>query len=232
MEASHHFHMYCICSKSVPNPRRISETNQSSIQYHAAIVNLFRPLLGLDQLPGSIHDCLKEIAVDNALRGLEILQTYRKLYTCRYQLPFQSFSLFHMCDLLIRFSPAQPPATDVVRFCLEVLKECADGKGAFAVCGPLQEMFRQSAIECNVALPDDLGNLMISPSPYGSDSMLDAYTRLSYVQPASRITEHLDASFAQDFSTEWQKLFDGTHSPRKEQSPSSERSMQISSLLN
>lgn len=170
--------------------------------------------------------------MDNALRGLELLDTYRRLYTCRYQLPFQCFALLHMCDLLIRFSPAQPPATDVVHFCLEVLKECADGRGGFSICGPLQEMFRQSVVECDIPLPDDLLTLMGPPSRYGPDSMLDAYTRLSYVQPVDRITEHLDATFARDFTTEWQNFFETTPSPGKEHSLSSDRSMQISSLLN
>lgn len=170
--------------------------------------------------------------MDNALRGLEILDTYRRLYTCRYQLPFQSFALLHMGDLLIRFSPARPPAIDVVHFCLEVLKECGDRPGGFAICGPLQEMFRQSAVECGVALPDDLLNLMGPPSQYSPDNMLDAYTRLSYVQPVERVTDHLDPTFARDFMTEWQHLFATRLSLGKEASPGSERPMQISSLLN
>ena len=170
--------------------------------------------------------------MENALRGLELLDTYRRLYTCRYQLPFQSFSLLHMCDLLIRFSPTQPPAVDVVHFCMDVLKECLDGPGGFNVCGPLQEMFRQSAVECNVPLPDDLLILMGPPSQYSPDNMLDAYTRLSYVQPVERITDHLDPTFAQDLLAEWQNFVEATLSPGKEDSPSSERSMQISSLLN
>ena len=170
--------------------------------------------------------------MDNALKGLEILDTYRRLYTCRYQLPFQSFYLLHMCDLLIRFSPTRPPATDVVHFCLAVLKESADGRGGFSICGPLQEMFRQSAVECGVPLPDDLLNLMGPPSQYSPDNLLDAYTRLSYVQPAGRITDHLERTFAQDFVTQWQDIFDTSLSAGKEDSPSSERSMQIASLLN
>lgn len=170
--------------------------------------------------------------MDNALRGLEILDTYRRIYTCRYQLPFQSFSLLHMCDLLIRFSPTQPPAADVVQFCMEVLKESTDGRGGFKICGPLQEMFRLSAVECGVPLPDDILDLMGPPSQYSSDDMLDAYTLLSYVQPVSRITDHLDETFAHDFPAEWQNIFEAPFSAGKEGSPGSERSMQISSLLN
>jgi len=167
--------------------------------------------------------------VENATKGLETLDAYRKLYTCRYQLPFQTFCLLQMCDLLIRFSPAQPPAKDVVYFCLEALKESSNGRGGFTICGPLQEMFRQSAVECSIPLPKDLYDLMGSSSQYSLDNLLDAYTRVSYVQPVSQITDKLDATFAQDWAEEWQKLMETSTSARKRDGG---RSMQIMSLLN
>ncbi|KAI9879267.1 MAG: hypothetical protein M1830_009068 [Pleopsidium flavum] len=202
------------------------------IQYHAAIVRLFRPFLGLDQLHVPARNRLREVAVENATKGLETLDAYRKLYTCRYQLPFQTFCLLQMCDLLIRFSPAQPPATDVVHFCLETLKESSDGSGGFTICGPLQEMFRQSAVECGIPLPEDLHDLMGSSSQYTLDNLLDAYTRVSYVQPVAQITDKLETTFTQDWDEEWQRLVETSPSAGKRESVRSDKSMQITSLLN
>lgn len=120
-----------------------------------------------------------------------------------------------------------------MRFCLEALKESADGRGGFAVCGPLQEMLRRCAVECGTPMPGNLGDLMV-PGDYGPDRLLDACTRLSYTQPMDQIVSNIDEEVAQTFAEEWRKFVEGLGDNESESSEKSvgEKSMKIGSLLN
>ncbi|KAI9821198.1 MAG: hypothetical protein M1827_003932 [Pycnora praestabilis] len=203
------------------------------IQYFTALVNLFRPLLALESFSAPAHEHLRAIAVKYAKRGLDMVETYRGLYTCRYQPSLQTFCVLHMCDLLIKYNSVDPTATEVVRFCLTVLKESADGQGGFSVCGPLQETFRQAAVEYGVALPDDLDELMVCPpSQYSPDDVLDACTRLSYAQPVNQVNMNFESTMADDFAEEWREFIEGYGSVADVPNSSAGRSMHIGSLLN
>jgi len=180
---------------------------------------------------GAARQQAMDITIDHARRSYEAHRLYKELYSCRCQPSIQSFCLLHACDVLIRFSRTQPSATTVVENCLLYLKEAADGRGGFSVCGPLQEMFRRSAIECHVRLPDNIYELMGEDTNYTSEMLLDASTRLSYRQPVERVVANMEDTISADFV---QQLGDGIkalngHGGR---AASNIRKIQIDELLN
>ena len=202
------------------------------------MVHLFRPLLDLKALPEASMDHIKALTVENAWRGLEIQRKYRKLFTCRLQPSLQNFALLHCGDALVRFANSSVDATEVVQFCLGALKESADGRGGFGVCGPLQEMFRRTAVECEVPLPYNITDL-VGTEQYGADQLLDACTRLSYTQPTTQVVSNFDEGVVQHFAEEWRRLVEGDRDDESEhdgsiseRSNTSERYMKIDSVLN
>lgn len=213
--------------------------NKLSMQYCAAVVLLFRPLLHLKALPEATMNHIRTLTVEYAWQGFELQRRYRRLYTCRYQDSLQNFSLLHFSDALFRFAPSEVDGKEIVRFCLEVLKEAADGRGGFAVCGPMQEMLRRCAVECEVPMPENLGELM-GQEHYGPDQLLDACTRLSYTQPIDQIVSNLDEEVAQTFAEEWRKFVEGpgddesqsSEATRISEKSAGEKIMKIGSLLN
>ena len=184
-------------------------------------------------------DHLKALTVEYAWQGLEIQRKYRRLFTCRYQPSLQNFSLLHFGDALFRFALSEVDGKEIVEFCLDALKESADGRGGFAVCGPLQEMFRRCAVECGVPMPDNLDDLL-SKEQFGPDKLLDACTRLSYTQPIDQIVSNIDEEFAKTFAAEWRKFVEGpgdeesvsSEATRLSEKSAGERYMKIGSLLN
>ena len=134
----------------------------------------------------------------------------------------------HLCDALVRYSPNEPKAPEVVIFCLEVLNQTREG---FAVCGPLQELFRQTAVECNVEIPNELRYLVGTLNHYDMDSILDACTRLSYTQPLDQILRHIDPNIGRDWNEEWRKFIVERQGQARRPS-SSGRYLQIGNILN
>ncbi|MCJ1248761.1 hypothetical protein MMC30_005980 [Trapelia coarctata] len=201
------------------------------IHYHTAVIHLFQPLLYLPNFTGTARQQVMDITIDHARRSYEAHRLYKELYSCRYQPSVQSFCLLHAGDILIRLSPTQPSATTVVENCLLYLKEAADGKGGFPVCGPLQEMFRRSAVECNVRLPDNVYELMGEDTNYTSEMLLDACTRLSYRQPVERVVANMEDTVSADFTQQLGEQIKAlnAHAGR---SAADTRRIQIDELLN
>jgi hypothetical protein len=142
-----------------------------------------------------------DVIIYHARKCYEALRAYKELYTCRFQPSLQTFCLLTACDILIRYSPKCPDSTGVVECCLEYLKETADGASGFALCGPLQEMFRRSAVECGVKMPDNLEELM-GQRTYGPESMVDATLSLTYKQPVMSLVSGLESKLGGDFATD------------------------------
>ncbi|MCJ1320984.1 hypothetical protein MMC15_006325 [Xylographa vitiligo] len=201
------------------------------IAYHTAQIHLFQPFLHSSDFSGPVRQHIMSITVDHARKAYEAMVLYRELFTCRYQPSLQTFYLLHVCDVLVRFSPSQPSSSDVVQFCLENLRETADGRGGFAICGPLQEMFRRTAEICGAPIPEDLENIMGSGVEYTTEDFLNACTRLSYKQPVENIILNMDRHITIDFAHEWKELIDT--SGDSSTGPSERvKSMRIDNLLN
>ncbi len=200
------------------------------MQYNTAIVLHFLPLLHLNCLSGATRDTVKAIVLSNARSGVEALEQHRRLYSSRYQMPLMAFCCLHLCDVLIRYSPSEPNAPDVVSFCLEVLQA---NRAGFAICGPLQELFRKTAVECHVALPRNIRELM-KPAPfYGVDDILDACTRISYTQPYEQIGRFIDPDIAEHWDDDWRQIIAPLASaPSRQVAGDGGKVMHINWLLN
>ena len=165
--------------------------------------------------------------IHHARSGMDILDHARRLYSSRYHMPLLTFCTLHLGDALVRHSPKEPPASLVVEVCLKTIQETRAG---FAICGPLQELFRRTATECGVALPDYIDDLM-GPSKYTVDQILDACTRLSYTQPFDQVLRHILPTVADNWSDEWRRIIIApSRAPRRQSS--SGKYLQIGSLLN
>ena len=165
--------------------------------------------------------------IHHARCGIDILDHSRRLYSSRYHMPLMTFCTLHLGDALVRHSPQEPPASIVVEFCLSTIEETRAG---FALCGPLQELFRRTAIECGVDLPDNIDALM-GPIQYAVDQILDACTRLAYTQPLDQVLRRILKTIADEWSFEWRRLIIAPGGVPRRQS-SSGRYLQINSLLN
>jgi hypothetical protein len=133
---------------------------------------------------------------------------YRELFTNRYQPPFHSFSLVHLCDLLIRYGD-RSKIQDVIQFCLETLSEALPG---FPIIGPLQAMFCESVLLCGYKLPANVEQMMGGRSwqSFSREEKLDCCERLTYLQPNDMLAERLDQDIGSNFEEEW-KAFIESH---------------------
>lgn len=199
-----------------------------SVIYHTAVLQHLIPLYHSKYFSSADSNELRRMATYHARCGLELLEHSRRLYTTRYQTPLLSFCILHLGDFLIRHSPADPPATDVVVFCLEMLSKTSAG---FAICGPLSALFRGTAKECGIPLPKDLDDRVGEPREYTIDDILDACTRLTYVQPIEQILRHMDRSVVDDWATEWQKQVVNPSEQHQRQDSFGRNYMAIESLL-
>jgi len=200
------------------------------VQYHTALVLLFLPLLHVESFPTSTRHELKRILLASAKAGLKILEQSERLYSCRYQLPLMAFCTLHMSDVLIRYSPSEPHAPEVVEFCLRTLQANRPG---FAICGPLQDLFRKGAVECKVQLPSNIRELMKPSRHYSVDDILDACARISYTQPTEQIVRYIDEGIAENWEEKWRTFIGQVDAALSRQfSGGSERVMHINWLLN
>ena len=187
------------------------------------------PLLHSGLFSPDDHADLVRIVVFHARSGVELLAHARRLYSARFFLPLVGFCLLHVCDSLIRFSPRDPPASDTVEFCLEVLQQNSSG---FALCGPLQSLFCQTAEECGVQLLDETRAVMGLYDHFVMDDILDACTRLTYRQPIDQILLRIDPEIANDWPGEWQRQVVVAIGQARRASSFSGRYMQIGNVLN
>ncbi|KAL9607656.1 MAG: hypothetical protein Q9167_007452 [Letrouitia subvulpina] len=197
--------------------------------FHTAVIQHINPMLECGHFTGENLERLREIVVYHAQGAIETLEHYRQLYSTRYLMPLMAFCIVHVGDALVRHSPNQPPAADVVEFCLRLLDEAGVG---FPICGPLQELFRRTAVECNVPMPKTVDHT----GRYGMDDILDACTRLDYKQPLDQSVRHVDSRVAQDWPEVWEAV---VNSPERPEALASSRRyskgdsvLPIDSLLN
>ncbi|KAI4086429.1 MAG: hypothetical protein LQ344_007565 [Seirophora lacunosa] len=202
------------------------------VQFHVAVVQHLTPLLQSNLFDGPNLDELRRLVVKHAQEGIVILEHMHQLYTGRFLMPLLSFCTIHLGDPLVRYSPDDPPAANVVEFCLGLLQQASPG---FPINGPLQELFRRTAVECGASLPPNVEQLTGQLGNYGMDDILDACTRLDYKQPVDQSVRHVDENIADDWPSKWEQIVDG---PERPQSPDStrkaspsEKHLRIESLL-
>jgi len=199
-----------------------------SVQYHTALVQHFSPLLYSGFFSGNDQEELCRIIIFHARSGFEVFEHSRRLYSSCFPMPLLIFCLIHLCDALVRLSPKEPPAQEVVRFYLEISQQ---NRANFPLCGPLQSLFLQTVEECGIHLPPELCDIIDSFNHFFLDEILDACTRLTYTQPLDQILPYLDPAIARDFNREWDmQVVNRPKPPRRESS--SGRYLQIGNLLN
>ena len=201
-------------------------TINRSIQYHTAVVQHMCPLLHCDYFEGRDRDGILHLVIENAQMGLRLLELSRDLYSSRFSMPLTTFCTIHLCDALMRYSPQQPPAGQVVSFCLNLIQQPSPG---FGIRGPAQELICRTAIELGLDLPEDVRSHVGTPAKYSIDDILDACTRLSYRPPLAQTTRQMDPAIAKTWSAEWEKR---VHEPDSPTVTSGGRDMRINSLLN
>lgn len=206
-------------------------TGDPSIQYYTALVHLFQPLLSLAQTPRASHEAINDLLFKYAREGLALLIQYRKAYGTFHQSPLQLFCMIHICDAIVSHDGHGGDTLDTIRFCIESLE---DAKFGYPVAGPLQRMFANRLIECNISLPNDLENLVGSPHIYQLEDLLNVCARSSYTPPITQLLQNFKPSLAQDFMDEWQAAYD-QHPQTNLENPTAvpnQRSMHIDTLLN
>lgn len=152
----------------------------------------------------------------------------------------------HFCEVIgryfagvpVRDGSSQKTASAALQIGLETLMMSRQG---FPICGPMQELLKQTAITHNVRQPDNIQELMAShrqsKAEYKTDDFIDACTRPTYVQPASSIHAKYSPTFASDWALEARKydsqMFEGPGIVRSsEEERGAQNLMQIRNLLN
>ncbi|KAL8727169.1 MAG: hypothetical protein Q9166_006206 [cf. Caloplaca sp. 2 TL-2023] len=178
-----------------------------------------------------LHECfdgpnsqeLRRLIIQHAQSGVEILEHCRRLYSTRYLMPLLSFCIVHLGDALIRYSPHDPLAANMVEFTFGLLQQASVG---FPICGPLQELFRRTAIECGAKLPPHIDEIIGPFGAYGVDDILDACTRLDYKQPTDQSVRHVDTNIGVEWAHKWEEI---VNNPDRPAAPPSTRKMSVSS---
>ena len=176
---------------------------KNSIQYHTALVQLFTPLVLCQRFSGQSLQEIQSLIAYHARCGLNLLEQAKQLYSCRYHVPLVEFCTILLGHGMIHYSPNQPPAAQTVQFCLDVLQQ---GSPGFSICGPLQQMFCDTAKDLQIPLPSNVEEMMGPAARFTVDDLLDACTRLSYAQPIDEITRYIDNDIQRNWSEQWQRL--------------------------
>ena len=148
---------------------------------------------------------VRQLVVQHALAGWDVMEHSRRLYSARYAMPLAAFCMMRFGDALLRYAPDRSRPQDVVVKIFTILQEAHPG---FPLCGPLQEMFRSIAVECHAPLPSDVETIM-GNTRYGIDAILDACMRLKYSEPFDQISKFIHPLIASEWRTEWMKLIVG-----------------------
>lgn len=177
-------------------------TRLSSIQYHTAALQHLDPLIESGHFNGSDLVEMHRLAAWHAMSGIEILVASKNIYTSRFSLPIDTFCVVLLCDGLMKHLGNSPMALDAFKHSLGILQQTRSG---FGLCGPLQKLLAQRAHNFGIGVPADMQELADSFDHYEIDDVLDACTRLSYVQPYDQFLHHIDPNIAAEWKDEWSK---------------------------
>ncbi|MCJ1397562.1 hypothetical protein MMC11_000756 [Xylographa trunciseda] len=217
-------------------PEEIARTDEESqplphvlalhIQYNVAIIQLLAPLAASGYFHEEDDRHIRNTLTNHARTGLNLVAHGNRLYSSRYGMPITAFCILHLGDALMKYSSDESLAQNVLTFCLDILQQ---NRAGFPLCGPLLQMFLQNAKQRGIEPDQDVDARAGSHDRYGVDQILDACTRLEYSQPVDQIKRYIDRNIGEDWTEEWNKQMD---QPRPRRQSTTDRSMQITSLLN
>jgi hypothetical protein len=193
---------------------------------------MFLPLIESEYFAPRQVERFRRIICSHAKDGLVLLKDSRKMKTCRYLMPLTSFCIAHLGYALVRYDDASQ-ASEVAEFTLETLQL---NKSGFAICGPLQQMFRDAIADQEIVLSEDLERRLGPIDQYDIDAVLDACTRLTFLQPTEQIVQWVHRNIGEEWDIEWNKeIWDKLPqlpAPKKRQDSRGASAMEISNLLN
>ncbi|KAF5877651.1 putative c6 transcription protein [Botrytis fragariae] len=175
--------------------------------YATAVVQLLYPLLDFGLFDTS---CLSSIVWQHAQQGLAVVDSYRAHYSCAYQPVLQVFAILNLTDIVVRFSPKINRELgrndeEAVRLTTEVLEQSLLN---FPVAAIFTEKFREITKKILFPWPSNLDNLLYykrSKSRSLLDGVIDACTRVTYIQPIKSIQKR----FATGIQSNWSMLSSG-----------------------
>ena len=218
----HHCLTFYISSRYDSKRHETRLIHLGSVQYHTAIVQHLMPITQSGFFHGADLETFRSLIVSHAWKGLELLQLSQHIFTSRFSLPLISFCTLYLGDALfvhsshLRNGPPNKRSSQVVRTCLGLLQQTRPG---FPLCGPLQKLLCDRAVELQVPIPDDMGEILGSFAHYGVDSILDACSGLSFVQPSERLLPRIHPQIAKEWPAAWRES-------------QTDRAVRIASLLN
>lgn len=164
-------------------------------------MQLFLPIVECGLLDGADALQILSLMVENGKMALSLLlQGRRHFHACRFHMPLTTFCMLYSSDALIRFSPNDPPASEVIEACSSMLRQNTSG---FALSGPLQQMFCRSVASYGLEIPENLRAAMEPDDTYDIDEILDSCTRLSYTQPTEQIVQFISPDLGRQWTESW-----------------------------
>ena len=187
--------------------KEISILIASSLQYYTALTELFSPLLGCFD-DRALNEEFRSLILANAREGRAIIRKSLDMGICRFHTPPMIFCVVHVCDAIARCSVDHSERVDAAVLCLEALESNRLG---FKISGPLLQMFHIQLDEYGVELPAETEDRYGRREQFSMEEVLDACTRLSYIQPSGQLVRWIDPSFQHDWRDEWQRHTSAFH---------------------
>lgn len=177
------------------------------ILFHAAVTQLLRPILSLNDIPLGTMMAIEEEIWGHAQMGLYLLERhYRTHWTCRYQPVQQLFSVLHLSDIVARFFPGRTDPNsknglEAVQLAMDVFKGSSEG---FPISGQFQDVLYRVASECTFDLPQDWKDHMPSQGNISNslDDTIEACGNASFLQPLDDILTRYQSTFAREWVIE------------------------------
>ena len=189
------------------------------------MTQLLAPLLQCQYFSENDSEELRRMMVNHAKRAYDLMTQSTRLYSCRFHAPLTTLCLLHVGDVLMRHG-IKELSYSVPTVAKDFLYAMQETRSGFAVCGPLQQMYRLTLKSQGIPLPDDIDDHMGPDTRYDVDDLLDSCTRLSYTQPVEHIAAFFHPEIAEEWQQEWQKQSEQSREQKKA------RYLHIQSLLN
>jgi len=191
----------------------------TSIFYDVLVLQLWAPL----------YHCLSETSVadrrdihhqilSTAEHGLRVITSLHKETATRYSMPDIAFCVCQLGEIMLNYGTSIEDKITSTRLCLDVLETNRVG---FHVCGPLAQLFCQSALDQGVDIDTQIPDHLIVRDQYGIEEILASTTRLSYSQPLWQMRRWMHNDIGDEWHDKWEECKNGN-----------QRSMRLTDVLN